>query len=127
MSAAVILKTEIPGPESKRLMQLKEQELPHAVYTLTPIFAKSAHGALVTDVDGNQYIDFSGGIGVLNVGHTHKNVVEAVKSQAEYFTHTCFHILPYESYIKVAQKINQVSPGNAKKKTLLVNSGAEAN
>jgi len=107
-------------------MKLKEEELPPAAYTLTPIFVAHAHGAEVVDVDGNRYIDFAGGIGVLNVGHTHAKVVEAVVAQVRNFTHTCFHVLPYESYLQVAARLNRLAPGPSKKKTILVNSGAEA-
>ncbi|MGQ9560937.1 MAG: 4-aminobutyrate--2-oxoglutarate transaminase [Candidatus Oleimicrobiaceae bacterium] len=116
----------IPGPMSARLMKVKQEELPSAAYTLTPIFAAEAHGAQVVDVDGNSYIDFAGGIGVLNVGHTHPKVVQAVVEQVRKFTHTCFHVLPYDSYLKLAARLNRLAPGAAKKKTLLVNSGAEA-
>ena len=90
-------------------MARKEQEVPNAIYNLTSVFIKSAHGALVTDVDGNTFIDFSGGIGVLNVGHTHSRVVETIGKQANSLTHSCFHALPYESYIDLAAKINQLT------------------
>lgn len=116
----------IPGPESARLMQRKGEELPPAAYNLTPIFVAQAHGAQVVDVDGNRYIDFAGGIGVLNVGHTHPKVVEAIIDQVRRFTHTCFHVLPYESYVELAARLNRLAPGSSKKKTILVNSGAEA-
>lgn len=117
---------QIPGPESMRLMQRKQEELPPAAYTLTPIFVAEAHGAQVVDVDGNRFIDFAGGIGVLNVGHTHPKVAEAVVAQVRKFTHTCFHVLPYESYVALAARLNRLAPGDSKKKTILVNSGAEA-
>ncbi len=116
----------VPGPKSARLLQLKSEELPPAAYNLTPIFVAEAHGAQVTDVDGNHYIDFAGGIGVLNVGHTHPKVVEAVIEQVRLFTHTCFHVLPYESYVQLAARLNRLAPGDSRKKTILVNSGAEA-
>ncbi len=116
----------IPGPMSVKLMKVKQEELPSAAYTLTPIFAAEAHGAQVVDVDGNSYIDFGGGIGVLNVGHTHPKVVQAVVEQVRKFTHTCFHVLPYDAYLQVAARLNRLAPGDTKKKTLLVNSGAEA-
>ncbi|MCR4439462.1 MAG: 4-aminobutyrate--2-oxoglutarate transaminase [bacterium] len=117
---------QIPGPESIRLMQRKQGELPPAAYTLTPIFIAEAHGAQLVDVDGNRFIDFAGGIGVLNVGHTHPKVVEAVIAQVRKFTHSCFHVLPYESYVALAARLNRLAPGDSKKKTILVNSGAEA-
>jgi len=126
MSNSIKINTKIPGPESQRLMARKEQEVPNAIYNLTSVFIKNAHGALVTDVDGNTFIDFSGGIGVLNVGHTHSRVVETIGKQANNLTHSCFHALPYESYIDLAAKINQLTPGSKKKKTMFSNSGAEA-
>lgn len=80
----------------------------------------------MTAVDGNTYIDFAGGIGVLNVGHTAAAVVEAVRSQAERLTHSCFHVLPSEGYVEVARRLNGITPGRIPKKTVLFNSGAEA-
>ncbi len=81
---------------------------------------------IIKDMDGSEWIDFSGGIGVLNAGHCHDKVVEAIKEQADKLIHSCFHVSMYEGYIKLADKLNQITPGNFQKKTMLANSGAEA-
>src|SRR5215467_9851853 len=92
----------------------------------TPIFAAKAEGAVIEDVDGNRYLDFAGGIGCLNIGHRDGHVLEALRKQLEQFLHVCFSVTPYESYIAVAEKLNALAPGKFAKKTVLVNSGAEA-
>ena len=118
--------TEIPGPRSMALLKIRENEVPACAAMLTEVVIEKANGAQVTDVDGNTFLDFSGGIGVLNVGHTHPAVVKAIKSQAEKFTHSCSHVMLYEPYLKLAQKLNRLTPGQFPKKTMFVNSGAEA-
>ena len=95
-------------------------------YQATPLFAASGEGALVTDVDGNQLIDLSAGIGVVNVGHCDKSVVAAIKAQAEKGLHFSFNTLPYEPYIAVCEALNRLAPGKSPKKSFLANSGAEA-
>jgi len=119
-------RTEIPGPRSLALMQRRRAAVPRALAHSVPVFAASADGARVTDVDGNDYLDFAGGIGVMNVGHGAPSVVAALKGQAERFAHVCFSVLPYESYVSLAERLARLSPGAFPKKTLLVNSGAEA-
>ncbi|MBT7716625.1 MAG: 4-aminobutyrate--2-oxoglutarate transaminase, partial [Deltaproteobacteria bacterium] len=91
-----------------------------------PVFIQKATGALLTDVEGNEYIDFAGGIGVNNVGHSHPKVVQAIKDQAEKFIHTCFHISMYDSYVELAKQLNEMAPGDFPKMTMFANSGAEA-
>jgi len=118
--------TDIPGPKSRQLYSENEQNVPRGVGHQTPIAVSSAKGATVTDVDGNTYFDFAGGIGVLNVGHRADEVVRAIKEQADKYLHVCFHVLIYESYIRLANKLNTITPGQFPKKTLLLNSGAEA-
>ncbi|HEX6711403.1 MAG TPA: 4-aminobutyrate--2-oxoglutarate transaminase [Rubrobacter sp.] len=120
------IKTEIPGPKSRELMERRHNAVSSALGIATPMFAKEAKGALLTDVDGNTFIDFGGGIGVLNVGHAHPRVVEAVKEQAERFLHTCFYVTEYEPYVEVAEKLNALVPGDSEKRSFFVNSGAEA-
>jgi len=90
------------------------------------IFAARAENAELWDVDGKRYIDFAAGIAVLNTGHRHPAVIEAVKQQADSFTHTCFHVAPYESYITLAERLNAITPGSHAKKTMFVTTGAEA-
>ncbi len=120
------IKTEIPGPKSRALMERRHKAVTSGVGIATPMFASEAKGALLTDVDGNTFIDFGGGIGVMNVGHTSSKVVDAVKAKAEELTHSCFYVTEYEEYIELAEKINALVPGDSEKRTFFVNSGAEA-
>lgn len=116
----------LPGSYSQVLQKRYEEAVPTGIYHLTPLYVKKASGAIITDVDGNQFIDFAGGIGMQNVGHCHPKVVRAVQEQANSFIHPCFHVTPYENYIALAEKINEKIPGTSKKKTMFANSGAEA-
>ena len=107
-------------------MKRREAAVPRGVAHSLPVFAESADGARVTDVDGNVYLDFAGGIGVMNVGHSAAPVVAALQNQAAHFSHVCFSVLPYESYVSLAERLASLTPGRFQKKTLFVNSGAEA-
>src|SRR3981081_3572533 len=120
------LRTPIPGPRSQALMKRRNAAVVPAAYHATPIFVAKAEGAVVEDVDGNRLLDFAGGIGCLNTGHRAPAVVEAVRRQLDRFLHTSFNVLPYESYIAVCEKLNALVPGKGPKKTILVNTGAEA-
>ena len=120
------IKTEIPGPESRALMERRRRAVPRGAVNAMPVFIKEARGALLTDVDGNTFIDFAGSIGAMNVGHTDPRVVEAVKEQAGDLTHTAFQTAPYEPYVELAEKLNALVPGEFEKRTFLANSGAEA-
>lgn len=120
------IRTEIPGPKSRALMARREAAVPRGPAHATPIFAARAEGAVLEDVDGNRFIDFAGGIGCLNFGHRAPRVLSAVREQLDKFLHVCFSVTPYEGYIAVAEKLNALTPGRFAKKTLLVNSGAEA-
>jgi len=122
----ISLKTSIPGPKSRTLLARRQAAVPQGPFNVAPIFVERGAGATVTDVDGNVLLDFSGGLGSLNAGHANPKVVEAVVAQAEKYLHTCFHIAQYEPYVALAEKLNAVAPGRFAKKTLLVNSGAEA-
>lgn len=124
--SSIQIRTTIPGPRSLALMKRREQAVPRGVYHATPIFAARAEGAIVEDVDGNQFLDFAGGIGCTNVGHRAPAVMAAIRAQLERFLHTCFSVAPYEGYVKLAERLNELTPGKFPKKTLLVNSGAEA-
>jgi 4-aminobutyrate aminotransferase/(S)-3-amino-2-methylpropionate transaminase len=123
---SIELKTEIPGPRSRALFSRREAAVPRGPYNATPIFVKEGRGAVVEDVDGNRFLDFAAGIGCLNVGHTNPRVVEAARAQLSRLTHACFHVTPYESYIALAERLNALVPGDFPKKTLFVNTGAEA-
>jgi len=120
------IRTEIPGPKSKALMERRNAAVARGPYHSTPIFTAKAEGAMIEDVDGNRYIDFAGGIGCLNMGHRNARVLDALRGQLDKFLHVCFSVTPYESYIAVAEKLNALAPGKFAKKTVLVNSGAEA-
>ncbi len=120
------IKTEIPGPKSRALLERKGRAVPYAAANAMPVFVKEARGALLTDVDDNTFVDFTGGIGVMNVGHADPRVVEAVRAQVGDFTHTAFQVTPYEPYIELAEKLNALVPGAFEKRTMLFNSGAEA-
>jgi 4-aminobutyrate aminotransferase/(S)-3-amino-2-methylpropionate transaminase len=108
------------------LLQLRTQHVPRGVGNAHPIFAARAEGARLWDVDGREYLDFVGGIGVLNVGHSHPRVVQAVQAQLDRFTHTCFQVAMYESYIRLAERLNALAPGDEPKKTIFLTTGAEA-
>ncbi len=122
----ISLKTSIPGPKSQALLARRETSVPQGPFHVAPIFVASASGASLEDVDGNILLDFTAGLGTLNTGHCSAPVVAAVVAQAQKFLHTCFHIAMYEPYVALAEKLNQITPGNFPKKTLLLNSGAEA-
>ena len=124
--SAIRLQTSVPGPRSQEWMRRRTDAVPRGVSQITPIFVDRAEGALVEDVDGNRFIDFAGGIGCLNAGHRAPEVVAALRRQLERFLHTCFMVTPYEGYVKLAEKLNAAAPGDFPKKTLLLNSGAEA-
>jgi 4-aminobutyrate aminotransferase/(S)-3-amino-2-methylpropionate transaminase len=124
--ATIQIRTEIPGPRSRALMARREAAVPRAPYNTTPVFAASAEGATIEDVDGNRYLDFAGGIGCLNVGHRAPRVMSAIQEQLDKHLHLCFAVTPYESYIAVAEKLNALAPGKFSKKTILLNTGAEA-
>src|SRR6201996_8818497 len=120
------VKTEIPGPNSRALTARRSQAIPRGVYAATPLFIRHAEGAIFEDLDGNRFIDFCGGIGCINVGHRNPRVVAAIRRQLDAFLHMCFQVTGYESYVELAEKLNQLTPGTFAKKTFFVNSGAEA-
>ncbi|MED1792079.1 4-aminobutyrate--2-oxoglutarate transaminase [Brevibacillus nitrificans] len=122
----VNIQTQIPGPNAKGLLDKKEQHVPRGPFTTVPTFAVKGEGALLTDVDGNTFIDFAGAIGTLNAGHCPPKVVEALKEQLDKYIHPCFHVMMYEPYVELAEKLNQITPGTHAKKTFFLNSGAEA-
>ena len=124
--------TELPnigsaqGERTKKLLDKKNQFVAKGISNLAPIFVETAKGAVVRDLDGNEYLDFYGGIGVINAGHCPESVVDAIKEQAEKLLHTCFMVGMYEPYVELAEKLCQITPGDHAKKAMFVNSGAEA-
>jgi 4-aminobutyrate aminotransferase/(S)-3-amino-2-methylpropionate transaminase len=120
------IRTAIPGPRSLALAARRRASLPAGVGATMPIFAERASGGIVVDVDGNSFIDLGGGIAVLNVGSSAPLVVQAVNEQVQRFTHTCFQVTGFESYIELAERLNALVPGPSEKRSFFVNSGAEA-
>jgi 4-aminobutyrate aminotransferase/(S)-3-amino-2-methylpropionate transaminase len=120
------LRTEIPGPKSNALAERRSAAVPRGLSHGTPIYVAKAEDAFLEDVDGNRYLDFAGGIGCVNVGHRQEPVVSAIREQLDRFLHTCVQVTPYENYVRLAERMNEVTPGRHPKKTLLGNTGAEA-
>jgi 4-aminobutyrate aminotransferase/(S)-3-amino-2-methylpropionate transaminase len=107
-------------------MQRRNAAVAQGAFHVTPIFIERAEGAVIEDVDGNRMIDFAGGIGCLNTGHRPASVIEAIRKQLDRFLHTSFNVLPYESYVRLSERLNAITPGPGPKKTMLVSTGAEA-
>jgi 4-aminobutyrate aminotransferase/(S)-3-amino-2-methylpropionate transaminase len=120
------LVTEIPGPGSLELNKRRAAAVSHGVGITLPVFVARAGGGIVEDVDGNRLIDLGSGIAVTTIGNSSPRVVDAVRAQVADFTHTCFMVTPYESYIAVAEELNRITPGSGEKRSVLFNSGAEA-
>jgi 4-aminobutyrate aminotransferase / (S)-3-amino-2-methylpropionate transaminase / 5-aminovalerate transaminase len=120
------LVTAIPGPKSLEFHKMKQQEVSHGVGTMLPVYIERAHGAVLVDVDGNQLIDLGSGIGVVTIGHTNKQVVDAVMEQVQKLTHSLFTVTPYLPYLQVCEILNRRTPGKFEKRSALFNSGAEA-
>ena len=120
------LVTAIPGPRSIELQQRKLAAVPVGIGTSLPVYVERAGGGILVDADGNHLIDFGSGIAVTTVGNSAPRVVNNVTAQVADFTHTCFMITPYEGYVAVCEKLNELTPGDHEKRTALFNSGAEA-
>ncbi|ART72790.1 4-aminobutyrate--2-oxoglutarate transaminase [Mycobacterium dioxanotrophicus] len=120
------LVTAIPGPVSQQMHARKESAVARGVGATLPVYVVAAGGGILVDADGNQLIDFGSGIAVTTVGNSAPAVVDAVSQQVAAFTHTCFMVTPYEGYVRVAEELNRLTPGDHDKRTVLFNSGAEA-
>jgi 4-aminobutyrate aminotransferase/(S)-3-amino-2-methylpropionate transaminase len=118
--------TDLPGPKSKRLIEKKQQYVANAFSLVLPVIVDHGEGAVFTDIDGNSFIDFAGGVGVLNVGHCPPTVVKAIQDQVAKFIHTDFSVVPYECLIELAEKLAILAPGPSPKKCGFFNCGAEA-
>jgi 4-aminobutyrate aminotransferase / (S)-3-amino-2-methylpropionate transaminase / 5-aminovalerate transaminase len=120
------LKTQVPGPRSREILERKERVVAEPLSVYLPIVISEAHGATITDVDGNTFVDFTGGVGCLNVGHSNPRVVEAAREQLERFTHTDFTIVAYESYVALAERLCELVPISGEVRAAFFNAGAEA-
>jgi 4-aminobutyrate aminotransferase/(S)-3-amino-2-methylpropionate transaminase len=126
VTRSIVLRTELPGPRSREILERKSRVVAEPLAVMFPIVAADAHGALLTDVDGNTFIDFSGGVGCLNVGHSHPRVVAAAQEQMARFSHTDFTIVPYEPYVELAERLVARSPFTGPAKAAFFNAGTEA-
>jgi len=122
----IILKTEIPGPKSQELLNRRNESMPSGFAKSTQVVVERSEGAMVWDVDGNQLLDFAGGIGMLNAGHRPPQVVKAIKEQLDKSIHSCMIVATNEPAVELCEILNEHTPGDFPKKTLLANSGAEA-
>jgi 4-aminobutyrate aminotransferase/(S)-3-amino-2-methylpropionate transaminase len=123
---AIRLLTDVPGPKSRAILERKERVVADPLSVYLPIVVAEGRGASLTDVDGNVFLDFAGGVGCLNVGHAHPHVVEAVQEQASRFIHTDFTIVPYEVYVTLAERLLAVAPFTGPAKAAFFNAGTEA-
>ena len=123
---AIDIRTEIPGPRSRELLARELEAVAEPLIVHVPMFVADAEGATITDVDGNRFIDFAGGVGVMNVGHGHPRVVEAVQEQAARFMHTDFTVVPYESYVELAERLGVLAPISGPTRAAFFNAGTEA-
>jgi 4-aminobutyrate aminotransferase / (S)-3-amino-2-methylpropionate transaminase / 5-aminovalerate transaminase len=123
---SIQINTEVPGPKSKEILARRSAAIPKGLSLSTPIVVAKAHGAVVTDVDGNTFLDFAGGIGAVAAGHTPSPVVDAIKAQADDLIHICSVVATTESYVELCEVLNKITPGNYAKKTVLSSTGAEA-
>ena len=123
---SIEIRTEIPGPRSRELLARAETAIAKPLQVYLPVFAAEARNATITDVDGNTFIDFAGGVGVINVGHCHPQVVEAIQEQAATFVHTDFTVVPYASYVELAERLGELAPIAGPTRAAFFNSGAEA-
>lgn len=120
------LKQVATGDTNAQWLERREKAVPRGVAHACPIFAERAENAEVWDIEGNRYIDFAGGIAVMNTGHVHPKVTAAVEQQIHRFSHTAFQVMPYTNYIELAEKLNQLAPGSSERKTVFFSTGAEA-
>ena len=123
-----IVTDAVPGPKAAAVLARRAKAIPSAIRTIYPVVMDKAQGAIIQDVDGNKFLDFIGGVGVLNIGHCHPEVVEAVKAQADKYFHGMFNVVTHEGYVALAEKLNTIVPVKGDvKRTYFANSGAEAN
>jgi 4-aminobutyrate aminotransferase / (S)-3-amino-2-methylpropionate transaminase / 5-aminovalerate transaminase len=120
------IRTEIPGPRSREILERERRAVAHPLIVHEPIVAERARGSTITDVDGNTFVDFVGGVGVANVGHNHPRVVAAITEQVDRFLHTDYTVVPYEGYVELAERLGALAPITGDKRCAFFNAGAEA-
>ena len=120
------IRTEIPGPRSREILEREQRAVAHPLIVHEPVVADRARGSTITDVDGNTFVDFVGGVGVVNVGHNHPRVVEAISDQVDRFLHTDFTVVPYEGYVELAERLGELVPIGGETRGAFFNAGAEA-
>src|SRR6478752_5078361 len=126
VTRAIHLQTEIPGPRSREILERKARVVADPLSIVAPVAIAEGRGATITDVDGNTFLDFTGGVGCLNVGHSHPRVVEAAHEQLDRFSHTDFTIVPYEVYVRLAERLCALTPISGPVKAAFFNAGTEA-
>jgi 4-aminobutyrate aminotransferase/(S)-3-amino-2-methylpropionate transaminase len=126
VTKSIEIRTELPGPRSKEILERKERVIAAPLSLVHPIVTAEGRGATLTDVDGNTFIDFTGGVGCLNVGHSHPRIVEAAQEQLSRFSHTDFTIVPYEAYVELAERLIGIAPVRPPAKAAFFNAGTEA-
>jgi 4-aminobutyrate aminotransferase/(S)-3-amino-2-methylpropionate transaminase len=126
VTRAIEIRTQIPGPRSRAIAEREARAVAHPLLVHLPIFAERAENSTITDVDGNVFVDFAGGVGVVNAGHGHPHVIEAVVEQAQRFLHTDFTVVPYETYVELAERLCALVPITAERRAAFFNAGTEA-
>lgn len=121
-----VITDTLPGPKAKALIERREQTIPSAIKNIYPATIKRGEGAMFEDLDGNIFLDWCGGVGVLNIGYSHPELVEAVKEQADKYFHAMFNVITHEGYVELSEKLSKIVPVKGdKKRTFFANSGAE--
>jgi 4-aminobutyrate aminotransferase/(S)-3-amino-2-methylpropionate transaminase len=126
VTRSIEIRTEIPGPRSRELAERERHAVAQPLLVHLPVFAAEASGVTITDVDGNTFIDFAGGVGVMNVGHGHPRVLDAIQEQASRFVHTDFTVVPYEGYVELAERLGALVPIGGETRAAFFNAGTEA-
>ncbi len=126
VTRTIQLRTEVPGPRSRGIMERADRAVAKPLAVIFPIVAESARGVTITDLDGNTFIDFAGGVGTLNVGHSHPDVVAAAQDQLDRFSHTDYTVVPYEVYVSLAERLGALAPISGPVKAAFFNAGTEA-
>jgi 4-aminobutyrate aminotransferase / (S)-3-amino-2-methylpropionate transaminase / 5-aminovalerate transaminase len=120
------IRTDIPGPRSREILERERHAVAHPLIVHEPVVADRARGSTITDVDGNTFVDFVGGVGVANIGHNHPRVLEAIVEQADRFLHTDYTVVPYEGYVELAERLGALAPISGETRGAFFNAGAEA-